>query len=85
MDVIEDIRGSAVVALVATSNAINNTTMRFDTPVKVTGDDGINTSSICRRLVGPGLRRRHVCVQLLDKVQQRDTALRLMLELQFGK
>lgn len=41
MDVIEDLRGKAVVALVATTTSMNTFTMTFVSPVKVSGDDNI--------------------------------------------
>lgn len=39
MDVMEDLRGTIAVAFVATSDGINNTTMRFANPVRTSGDD----------------------------------------------
>ncbi len=41
MDVIEDLRGASVIAFVATSDGINNTTMRFNNPMKTIGDDAV--------------------------------------------
>jgi hypothetical protein len=41
MDVVEDFRGGNAVAFVATSDGINNTTMRFANPVRTSGDDAL--------------------------------------------
>jgi hypothetical protein len=41
MDIIEDLQGKAVMAFVATTDGINNTTMRFNNPAKVSGNDDV--------------------------------------------
>jgi hypothetical protein len=41
MDVIEDLRGKAVIALVTTTTGISTASMVFASPVKVSGEDGI--------------------------------------------
>jgi len=44
MDIIEDLQGKTVQAFVATSDGINNTTMRFTNPAKVSGADDVYTA-----------------------------------------
>ncbi len=39
MDIYEDLRGKAAIAVAATSNGIDSVTMKFNNPVKLTGDN----------------------------------------------